>query len=695
MTRSVAFSLAVATALAQNPVPGQFQSQQPETVIRINVNLVQMDAVVTDAKGKHVNDLTADDFEILQDGKPQQITNFSYIDTTPGVPAAAPAPHPVSKKGARVPPPPPTMLKPSQVRRTVAVVVDDLALSADSVARIRGALKKFVDTEVEPGDMVAIVRTSAGMGALQQFTTDKRILYAAIDHIKYNGLGRVGLSSFAPLGSGGNNAAEQERNSIMTSGSLAAIRYVIDGLRDLPGRKSMMLFSENIQLFHHNDIDPRVMDSLDRLLDAAGRSSVVIYSIDPRGVQTTNLTAADDTRGMSARKLARVPMQRSAQIFRSQDGLVRLADQTGGLFLYNNNDIGGEIRKVMDDSEGYYLLAYHPDARTFDPRTGQAKFHKLEVRVKREGLKVRYRSGFFGNSDRFQTQVAQTPQALIAHALNSPFSSGQIHMRLTGLFSYDPKTGPYLSTMLHIDARDLSFQSEPDGHHKTVLDLVAVTFDENGNAEDRTSESHTIDLADAAYQRALTNGILYNVHHPVKKPGPYQMRVAVCDPNADTVGSASQFVEVPDVSKGRLTLSSLLIREDDETNPNSAAGAAAGKTGAPAQTDQNPNGSPAMRIFRPGHEIIYAYQVLNAEVSGKPDLQVQTRIFRDGDQIYEGKPMPLTLSAKSDPKNLLGGGAMRLGPNMKPGDYVLQVIVTDKANGRNQSAAQSMDFEVE
>jgi hypothetical protein len=401
---------------------------------------------------------------------------------------------------------------------------------------------------------------------------------------------------------------------------------------------------------------------------------------------------------MNPRQISRVPMQRSAQIFRSQDGLVRLADQTGGLFFANNNDIGGEIRKAMQDSEGYYLIAYHPDASTFDPRTGRAKFHKVEVKVKRAGLKVRYRSGFLGNSDRYEKQVATTPQALIAHAMNSPFASGQIHVRLTGLFSYDPKTGPYLSTLLYIDANDLKFEDEPDGWHKATFDLVARTFDANGNSDDATDKAYTVRLKDDAYRNALKVGIVYSVPHRVKKPGPYQMRVAICDPNSDEVGSATQFVEVPDVSKGKLTLSSLMIREHDETKPAAAAPPAGATTPPAAATpvDENPNGTPAVRIFRAGHEIIYAYQILNAADSGgKPDLESQTRVFRDGEQIYEGKPLPLSVQDQKDPKYLLGAGAMRLGPAMKPGDYVLQVIVTDKTGGRNQSTSQSIDFQVE
>ena len=195
--RTTALLAALAAALAQTP------AQSDEAVIRITVNLVQVDAVVTDSKDKPVTDLKAEDFEIRQDGKVQKITNFSYITTrTAGggtAPGIAPARRPSPVKG--VPPPPPAVLKPADIRRTVALVVDDLGLSFESTVRIREALKKFVDQEMQPGDLVAIIRTGAGMGALQQFTADKRMLHAAIDRVKYNGLGRVGISNFAPLGS--------------------------------------------------------------------------------------------------------------------------------------------------------------------------------------------------------------------------------------------------------------------------------------------------------------------------------------------------------------------------------------------------------------------------------------------------------------------------------------------------------------
>ena len=154
----------------------------------------------------------------MQDGKPQKITNFSYINVRSTDSAPAPVTT-ASKKG--VPPPPPVMVKPEQARRLIALVVDDLALSFDGTARVRVALKKFVDSDMQPGDLVAIIRTGAGMGALQQFTADKRVLYAAIDHVRWNSMGRVGIGSFDR----GGGAYDAHFTDAMTAGSMASIQY--------------------------------------------------------------------------------------------------------------------------------------------------------------------------------------------------------------------------------------------------------------------------------------------------------------------------------------------------------------------------------------------------------------------------------------------------------------------------------------
>src|SRR2546423_1334772 len=180
------------------PTPSPAEESE-EDVVRITSNLVQFDAVVTDKKGNPVTDLRPEEFEVYVNGRKQPVTNFSYISVEAGGPAAAsptPPPRPADKTA---PPVPPAQLKPGQVRRTVALVVDDLGTSFESMYYVRRALKKFVDEQMQPGDLVAIMRTSAGMGALQQFTSDKNVLYHAIERVRWYPLGRSSVSAFAPM----------------------------------------------------------------------------------------------------------------------------------------------------------------------------------------------------------------------------------------------------------------------------------------------------------------------------------------------------------------------------------------------------------------------------------------------------------------------------------------------------------------
>ena len=194
-------------------------------------------------------------------------------------------------------------------------MVDDLGLSWESTSYVRRALKKFVDEQIQPGDLVAIIRTSGGMGALQQFTADKRQLYAAVERVKWNSLGRSGISAFAPmeppLPSKDLQAANEDlnrfREDVFAVGTLGAISYVVRGLQELPGRKSILLVSDGFRVYERNDLSKQYLaqDRLRRLIDQANRASVVIYTMNATGLQYFGLTAADSTYGRSSDQIER------------------------------------------------------------------------------------------------------------------------------------------------------------------------------------------------------------------------------------------------------------------------------------------------------------------------------------------------------------------------------------------------------
>jgi VWFA-related protein len=291
LTKTVAIScLAMFSAHAtQNPSAPQPQVVRGADVIRLGVELVRVDATVTDARGQHVRDLTAADFELLQDGRPQPISTFDYVRLS-----ALERP---LDAGLRPRNPGPTRpLAPHEVRRTIALVVDDLGLSLDSTARVRTVLQRFLDTQMQPGDLVAILRTGAGMGAMQQFTSDRRALQAAADSVRWNMSGRISVFQTTELYPG-----DAFRNELFSAGTLGAVSYVVGGLSELPGRKSVILFSDGFRLKDADGSYLRVLAALRTVVDASTRAGVVVYGIDMRGL------AATPTRpGPSARPTAPV-----------------------------------------------------------------------------------------------------------------------------------------------------------------------------------------------------------------------------------------------------------------------------------------------------------------------------------------------------------------------------------------------------
>jgi len=688
----------------QRPAPND------EDVVRITTNLVQIDAVVTDKSGKPVTDLRSDEIRILEDGRAQTVTNFSYI-VADSSSSTSPARR-VATADKSAPPVPPVALRPEQVRRTMALVVDDLGLSFESVYFVRRALKKFVDEQMQPGDLVAIIRTSGGIGALQQFTSDKRQLYAAIDRVKWFSGGRSGISAFAPIEDtsgqteemqAANEELNQFREDVFAVGTLGAVSYVIRGLRELPGRKSILLISDGFRIYNRDDPtrNYRALEALRRLIDQASRASVVIYTMNATGLQTLMLTAADSTGQMTASQIEQQLSNRRTIAFDSQEGLSYLAQQTGGLAIHNSNDLNGGIKRVIEDQKGYYLIGYRPDESTFDKKTGRRIFHKLSLKVLRPGkFNVRTRNGFFGISDEEARASQPTAREQILAALFSPFGSAGVHVRLTSLFANDAKLGSIARSMLHVSGADLTFTDEADGWHKADFDVVAVTFGDNGNIVDQISRTHILRVRGEGYQRVLKEGFVYFVTVPLKKPGAYQLRAALRDHGSERVGSASQFIEVPDVKKNRLALSSIVLAGSDPKASRKPASHDAAAPGTHSEDEEvaDPTNSAAVRRFHSGSIISYGAVIYNARLdkaTGQPQLLIQARIFRDGQPVFTGKEQPFKIDNPLDLKRLGISGALQLGSEMVPGEYVFQVIVTDLlADQKHRAASQWIDFEI-
>ncbi len=697
-------AFAIPELAAQQPTPSPTPLDDRE-VVKISTTLIQIDVSVTDRKGNIVRDLRPDEIEIYENGKKQDASTFSFVSSIRERGETVSGGEPLTN----VPVGP---VRPEQVRRSIALVVDDLTLSFESVYYVRRALKKFVDEQMQPGDLVAIIRTGAGIGALQQFTTDKRQLYAAIERVRWNSLGSGGIGAFAPLqrkmdtgepetepeaGERTAEGIEKEfndfRESVFATGTLGAVNYIIRGMQDLPGRKSVMLLSDGFSLFSTDALgfkeSGRVMESLRRLVDQANRASVVVYTMDARGLQVTGLTAADNTSGRSAAEIENEITDRNDKLFDTQAGLHYLAKQTGGLAIINNNDLAGGIRKILDD-QSYYLIGYVPDDETFDPKL--RRFNKLEVKVTRPGTIVRHRSGFFGVSDEKIASPQVTGQQKLLDALSSPFAANDISVRLNAFFGSEKRTGPFIRSLLHINARDLTFSDTPDGNKEGVFEIIAVGFGDNGIPVDQIAKSYRVTLNNEKYREFMEKGFVYDLIFPVKKPGAYQLRIAIRDTSSNSVGSANQFIEVPNLKKNHLTLSGVALENLTFSKWQSMQTSA-----ATVERDSNPLSDTALRQFKRGTVLTYGLMIYNARSTGgrQPDLTYSTRLFYDGKVAFDGRANPVPAAGQIDPKAINLTAALSLGSEMKIGDYILEIKITDaNAKGDRRVATQYVQFEV-
>jgi len=684
------------SAFAQVPQP-DVPPDQDDDVVKISTTLIQIDAVVTDKKGNVVTDLTANDFEIYQNGKKQDISNFSFVQSNKSAEKTNIQPPKPDKNAIPIPT---AKLKPEQVRRTYALVVDDLGLSFESIYYVREALKKFINEQVLDGDLVAIIRTGGGIGALQSFTSDKRQLLANISKIKWNPQGRGGIGIFNPIdptapktntpNNEGNSkdyeaATEEYRNENFSVGTLGALNYIIRGMDTLPGRKSLVLFSEGFQTYVQDGgmrTSNRIADALRFLADRANRSAVSIYTLDPRGLGVPGMAnAEDDINDIFGNGGLALENRRNAS-FDSQQTLRYLAEETGGLAYINQNNIGKGLRKAVNDQSDYYLLGYQPDESIFDPK--KAKYNNLEIKVTRPGLKIRYRSGFYGIADEKIKNLPRTPVQKMIYALTSPFGASEIKLNLYPVFQNDAKSGDSVEALIYIDAKSLNFTKEADGNWKASIDLMAMTFGDNGIQKSELAKNYSIQADEKIHQLLIDKGLIYSLSVPIKKTGAYQFRVAVRDTKTDKIGAVSQFIEIPNTKK-RIALSNLILSNFTNAEWEKA------KTGTFNTDDKSVLFDTTLRQFKPNTILRFDYVIYNPKPNAP--VEIQTRLIKDDKVIQEEKPAAVKTDGQTDLMRLQAVGVLTLGKNLEPGNYLLQIIASNP-NEPKKFAMQYVEFEV-
>jgi hypothetical protein len=366
----------------------------------------------------------------------------------------------------------------------------------------------------------------------------------------------------------------------------------------------------------------------------------------------------------------------------TQEALAYVAEQTGGFAVLNTNDLGRGLSRISADVRDYYVIGYLPAPGTFAGPGKKPERHKIAVSVRRPGLRVKTRKEFLGVSDTDESPAARTPaETLVATAI-SPFATTDIALTATPLPGYSPEQGLFVRTLLHIDARALTFAPDADGKQTASADVLGMVFDRDGTEVAHLSTGFTVALTDQATDDAPQAGVVYTLRVPIPAAGAYQLRFAVRDQRSGRLGNAGEFVELPDVPKGAFALSGIVLRSDEATAAADAAGTGM-VTLTPAQ---------GLRVYKPGSELSYAYEVYNAATR----VQATTTIWRGAQKVVT-LPTDTLTSPSGGARRFAAAGRLKLGQMLPAGSYLLQVsAATSDANPRRRvrTAVQQIRFEL-
>lgn len=556
----LATTLCTGVLWAQQQAPQAPQTpptEPPPVTFRVEVDYVEVDALIADAQGNLVSDLRAEDFEVLEDGKPQKISAFSLVN----IPIER-APRPLF---ATRPVEMDVQTNDHVEGRIYLLVLDDVHTDFTRTPRVVAAARRFIEENFGTNDLAAVVFTGRGEDA-QDFTNDQRLLIRAIE--KFNGrklqsatLNRIQGARVDPNTStlGPGDDADQQERAFRARNAMNTVRRLSEFMAGVRGRrKAMLLVGEGIDYDIYEAVGLLGSTASSVLLDtheaiaAATRGNVSIYAIDPRGL----ITGAEDLIQTSSTFPGAGLRNMQEELRLSQDSLRVLAANTGGFAAVNRNDLDGAFDRIVRENSSYYVLGFYSDNAR---RSG--RYRKLEVRVKRPGLRVvRSRNGYYEARGRRPNAPAPPgPNAMpaaLTETLASPLPVAGVPMKVFAAAYKGVAPNAAIALAVEVDANALNFV-EKDGLFVEQLDLAYTTTDSRSKVIPGERNSVNLTLKPDTYERAKAGGFRVITQLNLA-PGRYQVRVAASNRNGKA-GSVLYDLDVPDFYKSNFVMSGVSI----------------------------------------------------------------------------------------------------------------------------------------
>ena len=662
-------ALAATAVLAQQP---QQPDEPPPVTFRVEVNYIEVDAFVTDEQGNPIPNLTGGDFEVLEDGKPQKVSAFSYVN----IPVERPE-RPLF--GGR--------LIPQDVQtnrdiegRIYLIVLDDQHTDPRRAPRVKEAMRRFILESFGVNDLAAVVYTSGRANDSQDFTNNPQLLIASIDKFTGRKFRSATLEQLDGITAGndgvltaGPDSFEQER-AHRARNVMAAIRQLAEFMAGARGRrKTMLLVGEGVDYDIHQAMGQRgntasvVLNDTHEAVAAATRGNVTIYAIDPRGLfdGTEDLietgSVLDGVGAGSMRDELRL----------SQDSLRAIAAETGGFAALNQNDFDRTFQRIVEENSSYYLLGFYSEnARR------EGRYRKLEVRVKRPGARVRARSGYYeargGRRPAANRLTTTTNEALpsVAAAMSSPLPVAGFPIRVFAAPFKGTAPNAEVALVIELDGRSLDF-TEKNGAFAEKVEVAYSAVSVAGRRVPGDRHTLSLNLKPDTLQRVLGGGIRVLAQQTLP-PGRYQIRVAAGN-EAGRGGSVLQDLEVPDFHRAAFSMSGVAI---------TSAAVSSVMTLAPKNPlkDFLPGPPTTVREFAVGDELAIFAEFYENQGNAPPHLiDMKAELRADGGTVVR------QVSDQRSSTELQGkGGGYGLSARMPltdvaPGLYVLHVEGVSRA----------------
>ena len=664
-----------------------------EARIQVSSELVLVNVVARDKKGNLVRDLKKGDFTLLEDGKKQEIATFDF-ENVDELATAGPAEAAVSGVAGGALLSARKQAEPSldaRDRRLILLFFDFSAMDPEQIDRSVDAAKKFVDTKMQPADLMALVSLATNMRVDLDFTDDKTKLLAALTAF-HSGQGQgfdngiTGSAEGAAETSGAFSADDTDFNTFNADRKLLALQSLMQALGKLPQKKSLIYFSNGISQSGADN-----QSALRATTAAAVKANVSIYSLDIRGLQAFppgGEAQSASLHGQSAYSGQSVLNDLSGNAA-SQETLATLSSDTGGKAFFDSNDFSGVFSQVQKDSSAYYVLGFTSNNPLKDGR-----FRRLKVHANRTDLKLDFRAGYYAGRDFEHLNRADREQQLVDE-LDTQLPRVDVPLYAGAAYFRQDDAHYYLAVALVIPGSQIPFVTEKEKDNATI-DIIGEAL-EGGKL--RVGQLRdTVKLAVESTQQVRRKNVQYNTGF-VLAPGSYHLKFIVRENQSGRMGSFETDVQIPDLRKTPLKMSSVVLSS-------LRAPAANRKNGAnPLVRDQMELVPNITHVFAPDQHLYLQYEVYDAAKGKNPaplGANVQNRTAKDAPaakpakdsirvftsieflqgatKIYESKPVVANEVTALDRKAVIFQMDLPL-EALKPGLYLCQVNVIDDVAG--------------